>query len=245
MDGNRFDALAKTLIAATNRRQTLGALLGGALAARGLAAPDDAAAARSRRCKRKPGECEVCKKGKCKNKNGKKKCKAGKITPKANGTACTNPRGNATCQNGTCTCPRGLTACSGVCTDVQADEANCGTCGTVCRGDQPCQNGTCACPPGTEDCPAQARCVALCAPGAQARNRNNCTCCFVNSLPCTNTTPEGARVPQPNATCCSQLCLPVGASGAGGVCSPGVTGSPCNVGANCGSGNCVNGQCAA
>ena len=107
-----------------------------------------------------------------------------------------------------------------------------------------CQNGACACPNGTEECPAQARCVPRCAPGAQARNQDNCTCCFVNPLPCTNT--SNPRIPQPDPTCCSQLCFPVGGPGSTtGVCNPGGPGAPCNVDGNCLSGNCESGRCAA
>ena len=100
MEENRFDDMAKALGPLTTRRLTLGALLGGALSALGLGEAD---AARSGNCKRNPGECETCQKGKCQNKNGTKKCRAGTIKPKANGTACSV----GTCQDGGCACPTG------------------------------------------------------------------------------------------------------------------------------------------
>jgi len=123
VEDTRFDAIAKALGSVTTRRLTLGALLGGALARLGLT---DAEAAKSGKCKTKCGECEKCKKGKRRKKNGKKVYKKGKCQPKTNGTVCTG---------GSC--------CGGVCRDLQSDEANCGTCGTVCTANQVCQAGSC------------------------------------------------------------------------------------------------------
>jgi hypothetical protein len=41
----------------------------------------------------------------------------------------------------------------GVCTDLQADRQNCGTCGTACSGKQPCVLGRCtACPADLDPC---------------------------------------------------------------------------------------------
>ena len=199
MDAKRFDTIAKAFISETSRRRTLGGLLGGALGALGLAGLDDVDAAKSGKCKEACGICEFCQKGKCKQKNGKKRCKAGKCQPKPNETPCGFP-GNGGCTDGECVCQAGTEEC-----------------GAVCR--------------------------PLCAPNIQARNPNTCNCCFVNNFPCTNTTPEGARAPQANATCCSNVCLPVGASDTGGICSPGGTGAPCNVDANCTSNDCDNGIC--
>lgn len=101
MDGAHFDQLTKRL---SRRRimQGLGtALAGGTLAALGQS--ENATAAKSGRCKREPGACETCKKGKCHKKNGKKQCKAGKITAKAEGTVCSG----GACQSGRCVAPDG------------------------------------------------------------------------------------------------------------------------------------------
>ena len=136
MDADRFDAIARTSISATNRRYTLGALLGGALAVLGVA-PPDTSAAKSGKCKPKCGECEKCKKGDCDKKNGKKVCKKGKCKPKADGTPCTAFAG------GVCR--------TGACVNLQTDEANCGSVSTVCGPSQVCQAGSCF-PSGT--CPA-------------------------------------------------------------------------------------------
>src|SRR5215217_1728089 len=101
MDGAHFDQLTKRL---SRRRimQGLGtALVGGTLVALGQSG--NATAAKSGRCKSTPGACETCKKGKCNKKNGKKQCKAGKITAKAEGTVCSG----GACQSGRCVAPDG------------------------------------------------------------------------------------------------------------------------------------------
>ena len=138
-----FDAIARTLGAATNRRRTLGVLLAGALSSHGLVT-SDAGAARSNKCKPKCGECEKCKKGDCDKRNGKKKCKKGKCKPRAAGTPCTAFARGA-CRNGTCV-------------DLTADEVNCGAVGSVCTANQVCQAGSCfprsTCPASTTQlCP--------------------------------------------------------------------------------------------
>src|SRR5687767_1267123 len=109
MDGSHFDTLVKTLATTPlTRANALRRLVvsAAALAAlgRGLAAPDEVTAARSGKCKRAPGPCETCKKGKCEKKDGKKTCKAGKIKPKAIGTLCA---GGSCDGSGNCISPTG------------------------------------------------------------------------------------------------------------------------------------------
>jgi hypothetical protein len=200
MDANRFDAIAKAIVAESSRRRTLAGLLGGALAALGLAAPESADAARTGNCKPECGECQVCKKGKCRRtKSGRKRCKKGRCEPVENETQCIAPI-NGFCIDGACVCPENLEECNGLC-------------------------------------------LPICAPNVQARNPNTCVCCFVNNLPCVNDSPEGGRVPQVNANCCSNVCLPLGSTGTQGLCAPGGAGAPCNVDANCTSGDCDDGVC--
>jgi hypothetical protein len=126
MDSDRFDALTRSLSAGGSRRHALGAALGGMAGAFGLA---EVRAAKSGKCKPKCGECERCKKGDCDTKNGKKRCKKGKCKLKPTGAPCTAFPGGA-CQNGTCI-------------NLKADEANCGSLGTVCTASQVCQAGSC------------------------------------------------------------------------------------------------------
>jgi hypothetical protein len=127
MDGIRFDTLSRALTAAGSRRLTLGMLLGGALGLLGL--PGARAKRKSGRCQPKCDECYSCKKGQCRNKNGKKRCAKGKCKPKSVGAPCRTFPGGA-CQNGTCV-------------NLQADETNCGSLGTACGPTQVCQAGTC------------------------------------------------------------------------------------------------------
>ena len=101
MDAGRFDALSRSLASVGSRRRALVTVLSGALGVLGLAEADEATAANSGKCRRKPGECERCDRGKCQHKNGNKSCKAGKIKPKAAGTPCSL----GTCQSGACIAP--------------------------------------------------------------------------------------------------------------------------------------------
>jgi hypothetical protein len=152
MDGTRFDQLIKSM--ATTRVSRLTALRGlavGAVAA--IAGMDfgaeDAEAAKSRRCRSKPTECQTCKKGKChRNNNGQKKCRRGKLRPKANGTLCSI----GTCQNSVCT--RAAVGCSPA-TNTR------GSCpeGQICSPQAICVAG-CTGPSGTRgSCPSGQTCV--------------------------------------------------------------------------------------
>ncbi len=50
-------------------------------------------------------------------------------------------------------CPAGSSDCSGTCRDLQADPANCGTCGAPkCASGSMCASGACACQPGLTSC---------------------------------------------------------------------------------------------
>jgi hypothetical protein len=49
-----------------------------------------------------------------------------------------------TCSGSSCTpCPSGMSTCSGVCTNLLADQNNCNACGTVCTSGQTCIAGAC------------------------------------------------------------------------------------------------------
>lgn len=127
MNADRFASLTRALAAARSRRRTLAALAG-ALGLVGLAYPEDAAAAKSGRCKPKCGECERCKRGDCDKKDGKRRCQKGKCKPKADTTGCSV----GTCQAGTCVSPpppSDPNACSNPATTC---DPNCGPAGTTC-----------------------------------------------------------------------------------------------------------------
>lgn len=76
--------------------------------------------------------------------------------------------------------------CDQRCTDVSADDANCGACGSQCRSDQVCLDSECRCPSGQTECsgvcvdlssdPANCgACGNTCASGTTCVN-GSCTC---------------------------------------------------------------------
>lgn len=136
MENTRFDDMAKALGTLATRRLTLGAILGAGL----LGSTQIEAKRSSGKCKPACDACETCDRGKCNKKHGKKRCKKGRCKA-LTGTACSLPTGSV----GTC--------CSGVCRDLQTDEANCGACDGACTSTQVCQTGLCfpvsICPPNT------------------------------------------------------------------------------------------------
>jgi hypothetical protein len=135
MDGAQFDTLIKRL--ATTRLTRLAALRGLAVGAVASLtgvdfSADEAEAANSGKCRQKPGECERCDRGACHRKDGKKRCKRGKIKPTADGTLCSV----GACQSGSCVpvctpntqigcTPRVCNATGSACIDCTRD-AQCG-----------------------------------------------------------------------------------------------------------------------
>lgn len=220
MDAIRFDALTKVLIAETSRRRTLAGLLGAALGVLGFGGNDDADAAKSGKCKNACSTCQFCKKGKCKKKDGKKRCRPGMCQLKANGTWCAS---GAACQDGTCLCSNGQESCGDVCCNQLL--------GFVCL------NGTCRCPVGEEECGFADSCHPVCPPLTTRMPGLNCDCCRVNGtvlgMPCNTPAP-----------CCSGNCvlLPGGAT----VCAGRANGEDCEFDAQCQSGTCNpgTGECA-
>ena len=143
MDGIRFDTLAKSLAVGASRRRTLGGLLVGALAAVGLAGPEDAYAAKNGKCKEECPVCKKCKRGKCKVKdNGKRKCKDGKCKKRAVGFTCVSE------SNVTGTCQSDARCCR-----LQGE-----TCTDACPGPLPVTNCT-ACCSQTQTCGLDGRCA--------------------------------------------------------------------------------------
>ena len=147
MDETRFDDLAKALGTQTTRRLTVSTLLGGTLGMLGLAQVGDA---RSGGCGQDCGPCKICKKGKCKNKNGKKRCKKGKCENQTEGTACSIPT-SGTCQSGVCTCVNGTILTNGQC--------------------------LAPCPLGQQRDPASSVCCQPSGAGPCTPLNNNSTCC--------------------------------------------------------------------
>jgi hypothetical protein len=199
MDAPRFDALARSLSTTGSRRRALAAAVSGALGVLGRSAPDEATAAKSGKCQRTPGECERCKKGTCDRKNGKKTCRKGKLTPKAEGTPCAS----GSCQSGRCVTASGALVgspgpagppgppgpplspppvCPAVCPTCQSCHPAVGVCavnpsangeaGTGCAAPKVCCGGTC-CDTPVQRCTDAGTC-ATCADVCAA----NCDFCY-------------------------------------------------------------------
>ena len=152
-------------MAEKSRRRTLGGLVA-ALVAIGQTAPDEAAAARSGKCKPKCDECQRCQKGDCDKKDGKKVCQKGRCKSRANGTVC---RGGGSGQGGRCipapTCNDGI--------------KNGSETGVDCGGSCPrCANG--------QGCASRNDCAsALCSGGTcQGCTESPDTCGDVNGAAC-------------------------------------------------------------
>jgi len=123
MDSTQFDRLAKIVGVATSRRGALTVLGGLGLGSAGLAHSEETWA-KSGKCKPKcDPQCETCKPGNCKKKNGEKTCKPGKCKRQPNGTTCGT---GGTCQGGSCVVP----ICTGK--DICVTPTNCQQSGTEC-----------------------------------------------------------------------------------------------------------------
>jgi len=148
MDADRFDNVARSLIAGSSRRTLLGLVIGGIAAALGVA--DGEARNQRKKCKR-CGPCRACKRGKCKS--------------KPNGIGC---GGTKVCQSGTCVCPTQCCANAdcGACEICQG-----GQCIAGCQGGKSCQGGTCVCHPGRRTVKAPAsRMRSAAAPAPRAKH---------------------------------------------------------------------------
>jgi hypothetical protein len=132
MDAKKFDRLTQAIGAGLSRRGALRAALGTTvLGSLGLSQHDVAEAAK---CKRQPGPCEICKKGR-KSKSGKRK--PGKIKPKADTTPCTAAGGNGQCAQGVCI----LTA--DPVTPLPPAPNACNQVNQACAADAECCNNSC------------------------------------------------------------------------------------------------------
>ncbi|MHB8416575.1 MAG: hypothetical protein ACYDCL_00765 [Myxococcales bacterium] len=151
------------------------------------------------------------------------------------------------CVNGVCTaaCSAGETVCGGACTDLLADPANCGACGSVCSSGV-CSKGACAAAPtdggsstacvSDADCPSGESCVngictAACIAGETVcggactdllTDPANCGACgnVCSSRVCSNGACAAAPADGGSSTACvSDADCPSGESCVGGVCS--------------------------
>jgi hypothetical protein len=160
VDANRFDVLARSLEDGSTRRVALSGALGAGFAC--LLSRFGAGEADAKKRKRKKKKCKGGKKncGKtcilktgCCGGCGAQRCCGGICAGCCNDTDCEN--GEA-CFDGTCVCPAENAVCDGICVDLAADGANCGSCGNTCDTGE-CIHGACTCS-GDFDCPGDCTC---------------------------------------------------------------------------------------
>lgn len=190
MEDTRLDRMAKALSSQATRRLTLGALLGGVLGHLGISEVD---AKKGKPKKTKPW-CH-CPDGNPAN------CVTRKLTKQARRRHRQKHPFDAPGPCQPFSCPGGQTNCNGVCNNLQADEANCGTCGNSCGAGQTCCSGVCK--------------------NVQADPANCGTCGNVCAAPdviclagdCCKPPNTFCAAPGADATCCSNTCLPAGVGG--------------------------------
>jgi hypothetical protein len=223
VDPKQFDAIARLLVSAANRRRALRALLGGAVGVLGVRD----AAARNGACEPACGDCGTCQKGTCKKKRGKKRCKPGVCLPNPNGGACENNPCKS-CQNGQCTNRATGTACQ----NNPCKECRNGTCsnktnGSGCQNNscKECQNGTCVNKAGNSPCTG-----GLCLDGSC----NPPTGCRSLGQQCSPIGTQGG--------CCGPICTAIGPT-VGACLTPGPNGFSCNIDADCTSAKCRGFRC--
>jgi hypothetical protein len=130
--------------------------------------------------------------------------------------------GDAASEAGATLCCGGV-LCGASCSDLSADDANCGSCGHACLGSETCSAGTCV------SCATQ--CAGACADlGYDQANCGSCGHACPASALCT----AGACVPC--ATLCAGTCTDLGSRFNCGSC-----GNVCAASASCTAGACV--QC--
>jgi hypothetical protein len=148
------------------------------------------------------------------------------------------------CVTGVTTCPGDQVECTGTCTDLLTNSANCGSCGHRCQTLERCQNGTCIvdCGTGLQKCGNQCfdlthdnshcgTCETVCPSGRECRS-GVCSC-PTDLTDCSGTCVNTKTDPQNCVTCGNHCVVNEACSTTGCVtsCSWPLT--------NC-SGSCVN-----
>jgi hypothetical protein len=236
MDARRFDTLARIVSTAGSRRRVVESALGGVLALRGLAEPDEAEA------KKKCPPCKKRKNGKCKKRKPDGTgcpggtCQGGSCVAGNGGNGCPDRQklcGTACILAGQCCtdsdCPTGTTCCDQLCTDTMTDPRHCGGCTTACLAGKTCGGGLC-CTAREDDCTTAGECCGtdVCSTGLPD---NRCMACVSKGAGCEH------------AACCPGLfCVFLNASGTTCVaCMP--KGESCQNVACCDGLFCQSGKC--
>lgn len=144
---------------------------------------------------------------------------------------CTPVCDSETCSDdgcgGTCPCPVNQDCCSGICTDLSTDDANCGSCGAVCESPETCGGdgspGVCGCTPD----PLEVICNGVCSD----TRIDNCG----NLIFCGPDVCDSGEICGGNGVCCTPSCdgLTCGDDGCGGTCE-------CDPDLFCVGGGCVS-----
>ncbi|MBF0593839.1 MAG: hypothetical protein HQL22_02595, partial [Candidatus Omnitrophica bacterium] len=79
-------------------------------------------------------------------------------------------------------CPEGQSNCNGVCTNLQTDTANCGTCGQSCPAGKMCADGICGCSASTTLPGSGEACTTVC--GCSGQNVCNAGICSLYDPNC-------------------------------------------------------------
>jgi hypothetical protein len=162
------------------------------------------------------------------------------------GTCC--PAGSVCCEGGCCTPDK--TCCldynltffnpsaAEVCTDLQTDPKNCGSCRHQCDG-LPCIDGTCQCPAGNTICHGP-RNQTCCQPNEYCQsNAFGSVECVPRCSPCETYDPTNTAQPcQPLECDACQECDPQS-----GQCIPSEIGTSCGSDLSCCGGQCVSETC--
>lgn len=209
MDAQRFDAFARSIGAASSRRQ-LGLVMGGLSIASALAVLPFERAGSKKKKKKKRKDCArhcsagICCDGKC----------VSVLTDRTNCGRCGNVCGAAQyCLNGQCMpCDEPMAICSSIgidrCINVKTDRENCGACNVPCakdsrepKRDLVCQNGQCVCTGTTcangRCCPADYNVCVDGGNGCCPTNFHSCgngECC-PNGYTCGGSCGQGCCVP--------------------------------------------------
>lgn len=262
MEERRFDALTRTLGAATTRRQVLKGVLGGALAllaGRSLGAPGAAAASCSvAHCKEAATrELFLYENTTCNN----------LCHDRTMFVACFGCRMTANrlynqwlkdCENGDgCLSVAGEVCCGGVCANVGSDPNNCGACGHACPPGNDCVHGQCQC--GQHGIVCDGQCVD---PRIDAKHCGSCdhacgtceTCengqcvaveCGDGKICCQDQCVDLCSGEPPDPTTCQcDACQGIECGVCSvcvnGTCQPAMDGADCGGGYICQQGRCVN-----
>lgn len=186
MDGSRLDALLRVFQSTRSRRGA-----GAALAASVLSGARFPAAAKSCRKATDCGECQTCRKKKCRKSPDGASCPGGACRKGRCVDPCDACGPTEQCIDGQCRCKDGLASCGKQCVDILGSRANCGACGNTCPAGHSCCGGSCVdlaasvehCGACGNGCPYNEQCTAgACTCGLFGYSVAPRTCCVATGF---------------------------------------------------------------